>query len=70
MDSNLTEIFSSVKQASRHMGALSVDRRNEVLLHLADALEADAPALLDGQLPRLVPYGPQQPPLRQAAAHT
>ncbi|HJE38557.1 MAG TPA: glutamate-5-semialdehyde dehydrogenase [Candidatus Amulumruptor caecigallinarius] len=47
MDSNLTEIFSSVKQASRHMGALSVDRRNEVLLHLADALEADAPALLE-----------------------
>lgn len=47
MDSNLTEIFSSVKQASRHMGALSVDRRNEVLLHLADALEADASALLE-----------------------
>ncbi len=29
------------------MGALSVDRRNEVLLHLADALEADASALLE-----------------------
>ncbi len=29
------------------MGALSVDRRNEVLRHLADALEADASALLE-----------------------
>lgn len=47
MDSNLTDTFSSVKQASRHIGSLSVDRRNAVLLHLADALEADAPALLE-----------------------
>ena len=47
MQTDLTDIFSAVKQASRHMGSLSVDKRNAVLLHLADALEADAPALLE-----------------------
>lgn len=47
MESNLTDIFSAVKKASRRIGSLTVDKRNAVLLRLADALEADAPALLD-----------------------
>lgn len=47
MESNLTDIFSSVKKASRRIGSLTVDKRNAVLLRLADALEADAPALLE-----------------------
>lgn len=47
MESNLTDIFSAVKKASRRIGSLTVDKRNAVLLRLADALEADAPALLE-----------------------
>lgn len=47
MDNNLTDIFSSVKRASRRIGSLPVGKRNEVLLHLADALEAQAPSLLE-----------------------
>lgn len=47
MEPNLTDIFSAVKKASRRIGSLTVDKRNAVLLRLADALEADAPALLD-----------------------
>lgn len=47
MDNNLTDIFSSVKRASRRIGSLPVEKRNEVLQHLADALEAQAPALLE-----------------------
>lgn len=47
MESNLTDIFSAVKKASRRIGSLTVDKRNAVLLRLADALEANAPALLE-----------------------
>ncbi|MCM1337806.1 MAG: glutamate-5-semialdehyde dehydrogenase [Candidatus Amulumruptor caecigallinarius] len=47
MEADLLKIFSSVKSASRRMAQLSYEQRSQTLLALADALEADTPALLE-----------------------
>lgn len=61
MEASLTDIFTSVKQASRRIGSLSVDKRNGVLMHLADALEANAPALLAANALDLARMDPSNP---------
>lgn len=47
MDQSLKNIFTRVKKASRRISAISDEKKSEVLLALADALVADAPALLE-----------------------
>ncbi len=43
----LKETFQKVKAASKALGLLSDDRRNEILSAVADAIVAETPALLD-----------------------
>ena len=56
----LKETFQKVKAASKTLGLLSDEQRNEVLKAVADAIIAETPALLDGQ---------NKPALRPIAAH-
>lgn len=47
MDSQLQDIFTRVKAASRRLTSVTDDKRAEVLRAVADALTAEAPALLE-----------------------
>ncbi len=61
MEQQLTDIFHAVKAASRKMGALSVERRNAVLVKLADAILANSAALLAANAEDLGRMDPANP---------
>lgn len=61
MEQQLTDIFRAVKAASRKMGALSVERRDAVLVKLADAILANSAALLAANAEDLGRMDPANP---------
>lgn len=61
MEQQLTDIFRAVKSASRKMGALSVERRDAVLVKLADAILANSAALLAANAEDLGRMDPANP---------
>lgn len=61
MEQQLTDIFRAVKAASRKMGTLSVERRDAVLVKLADAIHANSAALLAANAEDLGRMNPANP---------
>ena len=61
MEQQLTDIFRAVKSASRKMGTLSVERRDAVLVKLADAILANSAALLAANVEDLWRMDPANP---------
>ena len=61
MEQQLTDIFRAVKAASRKMGTLSVERRDAVLVKLADAILANSAALLAANAEDLGRMDPANP---------
>lgn len=61
MEQQLTDIFRAVKGASRKMGTLSVERRDAVLVKLADAIIANASGLLAANAEDLRRMDPANP---------
>lgn len=61
MEQQLTDIFHAVKAASRNMGTLSVERRDAVLVKLADTILANSAALLAANAEDLGRMDPANP---------
>ena len=61
MEQQLTDIFHAVKAAARTMGALAGERRNAVLVKLADAILANSAALLAANAEDLGRMDPANP---------
>lgn len=58
---SLNSIFSSVKAASRKMGRLTEERRNEILLKLSDTILSNADSLLEANARDLARMNPDNP---------
>ena len=64
----LKETFQKVKAASKTLGLLSDEQRNEILQAVADAIIAETPALLAANAEDLAKMD-NEPTLRPIAAH-
>lgn len=58
---DLTSVFQQVKVASRTLTLISKEKTNEVLLALADAVEANSPAILSANEKDLAKKDPKDP---------